>query len=79
MEATPGNSIFDFETLFSEFQECLNGSGLSRVRLIRVRLVLVNLNPINDTYIVNRTLGRIVKSGLVKVTVPKTSRQLPEG
>jgi len=25
---------------------------LSRVRLIRVRLVLVNLNPINDTYIV---------------------------
>ena len=23
---------------------------LSRVRLIRVRLVLVNLNPINDTY-----------------------------
>jgi len=24
---------------------------LSRVRLIRVRLVLVNLNPINDTYI----------------------------
>ena len=27
---------------------------LSRVRLIRVRLVLVNLNPINDTYIVKR-------------------------
>jgi len=25
---------------------------LSRVRLTRVRLVLVNLNPINDTYIV---------------------------
>ena len=24
---------------------------LSRVRLIRVRLVLVDLNPINDTYI----------------------------
>jgi len=24
---------------------------LSRVRLIRVRLVLVNLNPLNDTYI----------------------------
>jgi len=24
---------------------------LSRVRLIRVRVVLVNLNPINDTYI----------------------------
>jgi len=24
---------------------------LSRVRLIRVKLVLVNLNPINDTYI----------------------------
>jgi len=24
---------------------------LSRVRLIRVRLVLVNFNPINDTYI----------------------------
>ena len=24
---------------------------ISRVRLIRVRLVLVNLNPINDTYI----------------------------
>jgi len=23
---------------------------LSRVRLIRVKLVLVNLNPINDTY-----------------------------
>ena len=29
MEATPGNSIFDFETLFSEFQEWLNGSGLT--------------------------------------------------
>ena len=28
MEATPGNSIFDFETLFSDFQEWLNGSGL---------------------------------------------------
>ena len=27
---------------------------LSRVRLIRVRLVLVNLNPINDTYILDR-------------------------
>ena len=26
---------------------------LSRVQLIRVRLVLVNLNPINDTYILN--------------------------
>ena len=25
--------------------------ALSRVRLIRVRLVLINLNPINDTYI----------------------------
>jgi len=25
---------------------------ISRVRLIRVRLVLVNLNPINDTYII---------------------------
>ena len=29
---------------------------LSRVRLIRVRLVLVNLNPINDTYIGFKTL-----------------------
>jgi len=28
MEATPWNSIFDFETLFSDFQEWLNGSGL---------------------------------------------------
>ena len=28
MGATPGNSIFDFETLFSDFQEWLNGSGL---------------------------------------------------
>ena len=27
---------------------------LSRVRLIRVKLVLVNLNPINDTYIKDR-------------------------
>ena len=27
---------------------------LSRVRLIRVKLVLVNLNPINDTYITKR-------------------------
>jgi len=27
---------------------------LSRVRLIRVRLVFVNLNPINDTYTPNR-------------------------
>jgi len=33
MEATPGNSIFDFETLFSDFQEWLNGSGLSRLNL----------------------------------------------
>ena len=52
MEARAGNSILDFETVFSDFQELLNGSGLiSRVRLIRVKLVLVNLNPINDTYI----------------------------
>ena len=28
---------------------------LSRVRLTRVRLVLVNLNPINDTYNINRS------------------------
>ena len=27
---------------------------LTRVRLIRVRLVLVNINPINDTYIHER-------------------------
>ena len=33
---------------------------LSRVGLIRVRLVLVNLNPINDTYI---PLSLIQKSG----------------
>jgi len=30
MEATAGNSILDFETLFSDFQELLNGSGLNR-------------------------------------------------
>jgi len=29
MEARAGNSILDFETLFSDFQELLNGSGLS--------------------------------------------------
>jgi len=28
MEARAGNSILDFETLFSDFQELLNGSGL---------------------------------------------------
>ena len=28
MEATAGNSILDFETLFSDFQELLNASGL---------------------------------------------------
>jgi len=28
MEAMAGNSILDFETLFSDFQELLNGSGL---------------------------------------------------
>jgi len=32
---------------------------LSRVRLIRVRLVLVNLNPINDTYIPEGCLRKI--------------------
>ena len=30
MEARAGNSILDFETLFSNFQELLNGSGLSK-------------------------------------------------
>jgi len=29
MEARTGNSILDFETLFSDFQELLNGSGSS--------------------------------------------------
>jgi hypothetical protein len=29
MEARAGNSILDFETLISDFQELLNGSGLS--------------------------------------------------
>jgi len=34
MEARAGNSILDFETLFSDFQELLiNGSGLNVVRL----------------------------------------------
>ena len=28
MKARAGNSILDFETLFSDFQELLNGSGL---------------------------------------------------
>jgi len=28
MEARAGNSNLDFETLFSDFQELLNGSGL---------------------------------------------------
>ena len=28
MEVRAGNSILDFETLFSDFQELLNGSGL---------------------------------------------------
>jgi len=31
MEARAGKSIFDFETLFSDFQELLNGSGLTPV------------------------------------------------
>jgi len=31
MEARAGNSILDFETLFSNFQELLNGSGLTPV------------------------------------------------
>jgi len=30
METRAGNSISDFETLFSDFQELLNGSGLRR-------------------------------------------------
>ena len=34
---------------------------LSRVRLIRVRLVLVNLNPINDTYIGEKICNRNLK------------------
>jgi len=32
MEAKTGNSILDFETLFSDFQEILNGSGLNESR-----------------------------------------------
>jgi len=32
MEARAGNSNLDFETLFSDFQELLNGSGLTVVR-----------------------------------------------
>jgi len=31
MEARAGNSILDFETVFSDFQELLNGSGLTLV------------------------------------------------
>jgi len=37
MEATAGNSILDFETLFSDFQELLNGSGLSLKREMLLR------------------------------------------
>jgi len=33
MEARAGNSILDFETLFSDFQELLNGSGLTSALL----------------------------------------------
>jgi len=36
MEARAGNSIFDFETLFSDFQELLNGSGLTHILLLDV-------------------------------------------
>ena len=34
MEARAGNSIFDFETLFSDFQELLNGSGLNSIKCV---------------------------------------------
>jgi len=33
MEARAGNSILDFETLFSDFQELLIGSGLIGVHV----------------------------------------------
>ena len=40
MEARAGNSILEFETLFSDFQELLNGSGLrSEDPLLLVPLV----------------------------------------
>jgi len=38
MEARAGNSILDFETLFSDFQELLNGSGLRYVLLAWTRV-----------------------------------------
>ena len=35
METGAGNSILDFEVLFSDFQEILNGSGLISKRVVR--------------------------------------------
>jgi len=35
MEARAGNSILDFEILFSDFQELLNGSGLTSGPFLR--------------------------------------------
>ena len=43
---------------------------LSRVRLIRVKLVLVNLNPINDTYSRNHTRLKDPRSIYVRVDEP---------
>jgi len=39
MEASAGNLILDFETLFSDFQELSNGSGLNTSRRTKFALV----------------------------------------
>ena len=48
---------------------------LSRVRLIRVKLVLVNLNPINDTYRTYENLMSSVLPPIIKRFVEKTFRE----
>jgi len=41
MEARAWNSILDFETLFSDFQELLNGSGLRNMHELELTIIIV--------------------------------------
>ena len=53
---------------------------LSRVRLIRVRLVLVNLNPVNDTYIPEGGYVKILAESLLwEERIGKTRIRITEG
>jgi len=61
MEARAGNSILDFETMFSDFQGLLNGSGLTGA-LITTQNFDFARKRVKTQYL---TLFRVTKNSVV--------------